>query len=98
MVNNIEGSGMMLDDGSGSDITIPSVFITLPDGKSLKDMMTAKKAAGEVLMVQLSWTMPHPDDRVEWQLWSSAADPRAEGTASHLPPPGALCDPLRPAS
>merc|ERR1719267_382116 len=79
VVNNIAGSGMMLDDGTGSDITIPSVFITKEDGQTLKDMIVQKKAQGQVVMVQLTWTMPHPDDRVEWDLWSSAADPRAEG-------------------
>jgi len=66
----------MADDGTGSDIFVPSVLITLADGAVLKSYVQDPNAIGSVL-VSMSWTMPHPDGRVEWQLWTSSNDPQA---------------------
>lgn len=76
ITNNVPNTGLVLmaDDGSASDITIPSVFISQEDGNLLK----AQLAMGHTIIVELIWSMPHPDDHVEWTMWTSAADNAAE--------------------
>jgi hypothetical protein len=66
----------MADDGTGSDISIPSVLIGLQDGDTLKQGIIEQAIYGSVL-VSLAWTMPHPDGRVEWSLWTSSNDPQS---------------------
>merc|ERR1711904_389150 len=82
ITNNIRNvpTVLMSDDGSGSDITIPSIFITYEDGKLLKDLISQHNRPGQdgIVNVELVWTMPHPDDHVEWTLRTSAADRDAE--------------------
>jgi len=62
---------MMADDGSGADITIPVLMITKMDGESFKDQLIK---SGNIMLVQMSWALPNPDDRVEWSLWTSPID------------------------
>ena len=61
---------IMADDGSGNDITVPSVLIQKQDAEAIRLRM--EQGAG--VMVKIEWSLPAPDDRVEWELWSSAAD------------------------
>eukprot|EP01084_Bolivina_argentea_P067035 122163_1 len=58
------------DDGSGNDVEIPSFLLEREDGKILKTHLQAQ----EVLKVEMLWSLPAPDDRVEWSLWTSAHD------------------------
>ena len=34
-------------------------------------------ASGQVVQVEMAWSLPAPDDRVEWSLWTSAVDSSA---------------------
>lgn len=72
IVDNVEETYLpyMADDGTGEDITIPSILISLDDGQLFKDTMETG-----FVTVQMTWGLPHPDGRVEWSLWTSSNDP-----------------------
>ncbi len=61
---------IMADDGSGYDITIPSVLIFKQDADPLKESLLHKKS----VRMELTWSLPNPDDHVEWDLWTSPTD------------------------
>jgi hypothetical protein len=61
---------IMADDGSGYDITIPSILMFKQDADPIKESLTHKKN----VMLELSWSLPNPDDHVEWELWTSPTD------------------------
>ncbi|XP_010260770.1 PREDICTED: vacuolar-sorting receptor 7 [Nelumbo nucifera] len=53
-------------------ITIPSVLIEKSFGESLKKALLK----GDDVVIRLDWTesMPHPDERVEYELWTNSND------------------------
>ena len=61
---------IMADDGSGSDISIPSMLLFRVDGETIKTRLKAN----ETIMVEMSWNLPSPDDRVEYDLWTTPSD------------------------
>jgi len=61
---------IMADDGSGNDITIPSVLLFKQDADPLKKALLNHKS----VRMELSWSLPNPDDHVEWDLWTSPTD------------------------
>jgi len=61
---------IMADDGSGYDITIPSILLFKQDADPLKKALVANNN----VMLELSWSLPNPDDHVEWDLWTSPTD------------------------
>ncbi|TVU47150.1 hypothetical protein EJB05_06737 [Eragrostis curvula] len=54
------------------NITIPSVLIT----KKLGDQLKKSAEKGDMLSVLLDWkeSLPHPDERVEYELWTNSND------------------------
>ncbi|KAL5988193.1 Vacuolar-sorting receptor 1 [Asimina triloba] len=54
------------------NITIPSALITKTFGDQLKNAVND----GEMVNVNLDWreAVPHPDDRVEYELWTNSND------------------------
>jgi hypothetical protein len=69
--NNHTGNlPIMADDGTGSDVDIPAVFISWADGEKIKGAI----ASGQTVGAELSWHLPAPDNRVEWSFWTSAND------------------------
>ncbi|XP_020109869.1 vacuolar-sorting receptor 6-like isoform X2 [Ananas comosus] len=54
-------------------ITIPSALINRAFGESLKKMI---EKGGEEVVVKLDWreSMPHPDERVEYEFWTNSND------------------------
>ncbi|KAJ0853396.1 putative EGF-like calcium-binding domain, PA domain-containing protein [Helianthus annuus] len=54
-------------------LTIPSAFVHLSFGQSIKDAL--QKGDQEVLL-KLDWSesVPHPDQRVEYELWTNSND------------------------
>lgn len=61
---------IMADDGSGFDITIPSVLMFKQDADPIKEQLKKKKT----VRIELQWSLPNPDDHVEWDLWTSPTD------------------------
>jgi hypothetical protein len=62
---------VMADDGSGSDITIPSFLMFKQDADPIKEAI--KK--NTVVRMELSWALPRPDAKVEYSLWTTPKDP-----------------------
>jgi hypothetical protein len=60
----------MADDGSGSDISIPSFLMFKRDADAIK----AQVMDDHPVQLEMSWSLPQPDDRVEYDLWSVPTD------------------------
>lgn len=61
---------IMADDGSGSDISIPSFLMFKHDADKVKE----KLMDDQPVQLEMSWSLPNPDDRVEYDLWSTPTD------------------------
>jgi len=61
---------IMADDGSGSDISIPS-FLTF---KYDADKIKAELLADNPVQIEMAWSLPAPDDRVEYDMWTVPTD------------------------
>ena len=73
IVDNKDEVGLpyMADDGKGSTISIPSMLIHKNDGANI----AASVSAGQRVIMTMSWNVPHPDNVVEWEFWTSSHDP-----------------------
>jgi hypothetical protein len=60
----------MADDGSGSDISIPSFLMFKRDA----DLIKKEVMDNHPVQLEMSWSLPNPDDRVEYDLWSVPTD------------------------
>ena len=60
----------MADDGSGMDIGIPAYLLFKEDADAIKDVLKS----GQVVRVEMSFSLPNPDDRVEYDFWSRPGD------------------------
>jgi hypothetical protein len=60
----------MADDGSGSDISIPSFLMFKHDADKVKERLMDDQP----VQLEMSWSLPNPDDRVEYDLWSTPTD------------------------
>jgi len=60
----------MADDGNGASISIPSFLMLKQDAEPI--IATLKQ--NQVVQMKMSWQMPAPDDRVEWDLWSTPSE------------------------
>lgn len=61
---------IMADDGSGADISIPSMLMFKTDADKIKDELEMNRP----VQVEMAWSLPTPDDRVEYDLWTTPAD------------------------
>lgn len=57
---------IMADDGSGSDITIPSFLMFKHDADNVKSVVEVDT----MVQLEMAWSLPSPDDRVEYDLWT----------------------------
>jgi hypothetical protein len=60
----------MADDGSGSDISIPSYLMFKHDA----DLVKVELEANHPVQIEMAWNLPSPDDRVEYDLWTTPSD------------------------
>lgn len=67
---NVTGLPLMADDATGGDIVIPSMVVSLADGTRIVRSIDSSVP----VLVTLQWNLPHPDNRVEWELWTSSDD------------------------
>ena len=65
-----EREPIMADDGSGSDISIPSFLMFKQDA----DLVKAEVEANHPVRMEMQWALPSPDDRVEYELWTTPTD------------------------
>lgn len=61
---------IMADDGSGSDITIPAFLMFKHDADLVKDEVMK----GNIVQIEMQWALPRPDDRVEYDLWTTPTE------------------------
>lgn len=61
---------IMADDGSGKDISIPSFLMFKHDADPVKDELRANRP----VQIEMAWALPNPDDRVEYDLWTTPSD------------------------
>jgi len=61
---------IMADDGNGGVVTIPSFLMLKQDADIIKNTLKSNQN----VQVKMSWNMPAPDDRVEWDLWSTPSE------------------------
>jgi hypothetical protein len=61
---------IMADDGSGADISIPSYLMFKHDA----DLVKAELIANRPVQIEMAWNLPNPDDRVEYDLWTTPSD------------------------
>ena len=62
---------IMADDGSGKDISIPSFLMFKTDADQVKKELMDDHP----VQLEMSWSLPSPDDRVEYDLWTVPSDP-----------------------
>lgn len=63
---------IMADDGSGSGITIPAILLWKSDADKIKSYI--EESPSVKIQAKLEWSLPNPDARVEWELWSTSTD------------------------
>merc|ERR1712232_331061 len=61
---------IMADDGSGADISIPSFLMFKHDADAVKDELQMDRP----VQIEMAWSLPKPDDRVEYDLWTVPTD------------------------
>jgi hypothetical protein len=62
-----ENEPIMADDGSGGDVTIPAFLMFKVDADAVKEEV---KDRGGVVQLEMSWALPAPDSKVEYELWT----------------------------
>lgn len=61
---------IMGDDGSGGDVSIPSFLLQKQDADKMKDVLKQNRT----IQMEVSWDLPHPDGRVEYELLTAPND------------------------
>ena len=61
---------IMTNDGSGSDITIPSFLMLKQDA----DLVIAETKANHMVTVEMSWSLPNPNAPIQYELWTIPTD------------------------
>ncbi len=59
---------IMKDNGNGDSVHIPSVSLAYADGKDIRDQLIA----GLNIVVRMQWRIPHPNNLVTWDLWTTS--------------------------
>lgn len=80
---------VLADDGSGADIVIPAVMLPKQEADDIvnyfrcgqlsiqgrpKTCAWQEWSQGATVQASLEYTVPNPDDRVEWELWTTSID------------------------
>jgi PA domain len=61
---------IMADDGSGTDISIPSFLLFKQDADPIRQVLMQNQH----VRVEMAFSVPAPDARVEYALWTTPAD------------------------
>ena len=70
---------IMVDDGTGNGINIPSLLITKREGDAVLKEIQKCNLEKKISWVQLvaRFDLPHPDNRVEYDLWYSSSSEKS---------------------
>lgn len=61
---------IMADDGSGSDISVPSFLMFKEDVDPIRHALKQN----QMVRIEMTWKIPTPDDRVEYDLFTTPTD------------------------
>ncbi|CAB9530946.1 Vacuolar-sorting receptor 1 [Seminavis robusta] len=61
---------IMADDGSGSDISIPSFLMFKEDADPIREVLKQNK----MVRMEMTWAIPKEDNRVEYDLFTTPTD------------------------
>jgi len=61
----------MPDDGSGRDISIPSVMIAKKEFAAIKDVIDSQPNYTGIVVAEFAWHVPKFDNKVVMELWTS---------------------------
>lgn len=67
---------IMVDDGTGNGIQIPSVMLSKADGETILKEYNSISTNGGAIKLKISFEMNRPDDRVEYDIWFSSSNDR----------------------
>jgi len=77
---------IMIDDGTGISIAIPTVIITKEVGNIIKEALRESEEVNkdptkknEFVVLLVDFEMENPDDRVEYDIWYTSGDSNALG-------------------
>lgn len=70
---------IMVDDGSGNGINIPSILISKKDGEIILDELKEDNGnhTNPRVALMATFTIEHPDNRVEWDFWYTSSSAKA---------------------
>jgi len=70
---------LMMDDGTGGGIKIPSMLISAEDGATLLGFLgnASKEERDQMVVIANFVEMNHPDNRVEYDLWYTSSNDKA---------------------
>ena len=69
---------IMIDDGFGHDISIPTIMISKRDGDNILKYLESNETEQKYsVALSFHFDMPNPDDNVEYELWMSAMDAKS---------------------
>lgn len=70
IAQRVGAAGVIISDGSGSDISTPSFLMFKQDADEVK----ADVQANHNVRIEMTWALPTPDDRVEDELCTTPTD------------------------
>lgn len=77
---------IMVDDGTGNGIQIPSVMISKTDGEKLIDQYNEIQENKGYVKLKVTFEMSRPDDRVEYDIWFSSFNDKGLDFISNFEP------------
>ncbi len=66
-----EAAPIVRDDGSSGDVSIPSFLMPKKEADSVK----AELALNHHVYMEMRWSLPDPDERVKYDVWTVPSDP-----------------------
>jgi len=79
----------LADDHSHVGVNIPSFIISNNSASQIAACLNGQSpcdSKNNVVLVDLTWPLPKPDDRVEWAIWGTADDDISVGLRADLQP------------
>jgi hypothetical protein len=67
---------IMVDDGTGNGIQIPSIMIGKTQGEKLIESFKAQSLKNKQIQLVIKFEMNRPDDRVEYEFWFTSSNDR----------------------
>jgi len=61
----------LADDGSGMDVSIPSLMIARKEYEEIKTIIDSKKNETGIVLAEFAWHVPKYNNKISMELWSS---------------------------